>query len=729
MANKNVIEILIKARDQASKVIQKSMRGLQSSANASKGALQKLGGVSSSVAAAVGAAVTKISGAIAIAFGAAGAAVSKMGIQFNASLEQSSIAFETLLGSAEKSKTMINDLLEMSKNSPFQFDGLQTSAKLMLAMGFNAEQIMPNLQAVGDAVAAVGGNSQTMERISLAMSQMMAKGRISAEEMNQLAENGIAGWDIISEKMGKSTQELMKMGENGKLLAEDVLPLLIEGMNERFGGAMEKQSTTFNGMIEKIKEGLNILFGKIMEPAFNRLKEVLPKIIDFVDRLGLAFETGGWKSALKEIFPYEMANAIISNIAFVIDVVNRLRDTFFKNSGNISDTVNKLYTNIKPAIEKIKEVILKTVELITVLWNEFGDDITAIFKVAWDTVVKVLGNVAGIIGGILDTLIGMFTGDWKRMADGLKTIWSNLWEGIGTILKGAGTIIYQAIKGILDNMARQWGLIINDAKEWGKNIIQGVWEGISGMGAWLKGRLSSWIDEHIPNVVKDVLGIASPSKLMKEYGQYIAEGLAIGIESGTSKVKSAAEAMSKSVTDSAEYIKSVIAQTEGMTMEQAERQRFTMQRLTSGQTIGTDEDYAAYQSGIDAEIKRLAGIYGNRYDSGVLEDMAKSNYYGGSGYGNDVEIPRYHTGGEVTKLGPKEIPAILEEGEIVVNPRKVPKGESRAERATVIVNLSFSFGTSVFAGSKHEFKRFVQDEVAPIVSREIGRVALGHMKV
>ncbi|MBC9785109.1 phage tail tape measure protein, partial [Heliobacterium chlorum] len=84
------------------------------------------------------------------------------GVSFNADLEQAAISFETLLGSADRAKQMIQDLQQLGASTPFEFPGLQNSAKLMLAMGFNAESVMPNLKAIGDAVSAVGGGEEML---------------------------------------------------------------------------------------------------------------------------------------------------------------------------------------------------------------------------------------------------------------------------------------------------------------------------------------------------------------------------------------------------------------------------------------------------------------------------------------------------------------------------------------------------------------------------------------
>jgi phage tail tape-measure protein len=103
-------------------------------------------------------------------------------------MEQSEIAWTTLLGSAEEAKKTIEDLKELGAKTPFEFEGLDKSAKLLNMAGFEGEKLRETLIAVGDAVSAVGGGQEELEGVSMALFQMSAKGKASAEEMNQLAE-------------------------------------------------------------------------------------------------------------------------------------------------------------------------------------------------------------------------------------------------------------------------------------------------------------------------------------------------------------------------------------------------------------------------------------------------------------------------------------------------------------------------------------------------------------
>ena len=125
-----------------------------------------------------------------------------------------------------------------------------------------------------------------------ALGQIQTKGKLSAEEMNQLAENGIGGWRLLAQEMGKTEAELMKMAADGKLMADDVIPRLLDGMNKAFGGNMEKQSHTLGGRLAKISDTLEQLSAKIgtaLAPAFNFVLNIVGSVVDAIDWLATKF--------------------------------------------------------------------------------------------------------------------------------------------------------------------------------------------------------------------------------------------------------------------------------------------------------------------------------------------------------------------------------------------------------------------------------------------------------
>jgi tape measure domain-containing protein len=394
MAKRNTVEIILNARDQASKTTEQAFSTIRSSASKTLDVLK-------TASLAAGAAVTALAGI-----------ASKVGIEFNASMEQSQIAWETLLGNADEAKKTMQELLTLGAETPFEFQGLDKAAKLLNMAKFEGDELTKALVNVGDAVSAVGGGQGELEGVSMALFQMQAKGKASAEEMNQLAERGIPAWEILSESMGKSTQELMDMSQKGKLFAEEVIPALVDGMGDRFGGAMEKQSKTFKGLTSTLSDNLRIFAGEVMEPTFNRLKELLPTVIDEVNRLSDAFTNAGWKGVMEELLPPDVVEKITLGIQTVKDAFGQLEEKIgpiLDSFTNLKEKItNQDWSGIGEGLGKGLANMLKAagdtgLNIGTWLLEQFK-------KVEWDEIGKAAVSVAagfilGFVNGLFDPIV------------------------------------------------------------------------------------------------------------------------------------------------------------------------------------------------------------------------------------------------------------------------------------------------------------------------------------
>ncbi|WP_061912170.1 tape measure protein [Geobacillus sp. B4113_201601] len=387
---------------------------------------------------------------------AVGTMAVKTGVDFNAMKEQSEIAWTTLLGSADEAKKTINDLVQLGAKTPFEFEGLDKSAKLLNMAGFEGEKLKETLIAVGDAVSAVGGGQEELEGVSMALFQMSAKGKASAEEMNQLAERGIPAWEILSETMGKPIPELMKMSEQGKLMANQVIPALVKGMGERFGGAMEKQSQTFNGLMSTLKDNLKSFTAMITSDLFEKIKSFLPTIIDFVNRISDAFKNAGWKGVIQEILPPQVASSITQNIGI------------------------------------LKQIISDFVAFGKDIWKKYGDEISATAKASWQTISQTIKGLLEIIRGVIKTVLSLISGDWKGAWEGIKSIAKGVWDTIGGFIKNATNGIQNIIKASLEIV---------------KNIFSTVWNGIKTLVSTIWNSIKSTISTTLNGISSNIQSI------------------------------------------------------------------------------------------------------------------------------------------------------------------------------------------------------------------------------
>ena len=144
---------------------------------------------------------------------------------------------------------------------------------------------------------------------------------------------------------------------------------------------------------------------------------------------------------------------------------------------------------------------------------------------AWNWVTTELPK---IILGIVQWFMELPGRIWNWLVETVVKV--NQW-GIDMINKGK-----QAASDLVTNIVDTIKNLPSKMLEIGKNIVQGIWVGITGMVSWLKDKISGFLGG-IVDGVKGVLGIHSPSKVFnKEVGRFMAMGIGEGFEDNLDKV-------------------------------------------------------------------------------------------------------------------------------------------------------------------------------------------------
>lgn len=156
-------------------------------------------------------------------------------------------------------------------------------------------------------------------------------------------------------------------------------------------------------------------------------------------------------------------------------------------------------------------------------------------------------SISGIIKGLLDTIIAFVENtDWKKLGntvadkigDFVNSIdWSGiadrLFEAIGAVLGGLAAFLWGIIEDAWQNVVDWWyDTAYEDGEFTMKGLLEGIWNKIKDIGTWIKEHIfQPFIDGF-----KKAFGIASPSKVMEEQGNFIMEGLFNGISALVDKV-------------------------------------------------------------------------------------------------------------------------------------------------------------------------------------------------
>lgn len=212
----------------------------------------------------------RIFGPAAIAAGIGKAASAS--IQFAAALEKQQVAFEVLLGSADKATRLFDEIKDFSAATPFQLPDLTTGAQRLLAFGVAADDVVQTLEDLGNASQ---GNSATLDRLTNAYGKLLAKGKATLEELNMFTEAGVPIMQALQEQLGLTKEELFDYITKGKVGFEDVnqaLQNLTRGEGQ-FAGMLEKQSQTLAGAFSTLKDNVQLTGAAFAEDFLPFLRE------------------------------------------------------------------------------------------------------------------------------------------------------------------------------------------------------------------------------------------------------------------------------------------------------------------------------------------------------------------------------------------------------------------------------------------------------------------------
>lgn len=377
------------------------------------------------------------------------------------------------------------------------------------------------------------------------------------------------------------------------------------------GDAFSDQLENIGEQVKGVKLQLGAALIPALSAATEKISKVIDKITKWVQEnpelaatIGnIAMTTGKWIAILGT------AAIAIGSVAFIIlqfrkaframsDAVT-IGISIFKNIKNtflVVDKAMKGYTKtqkLATVATKLFNKALKANPILTIIsliialgavvysviknWDKIAawfkklwDAIVGIFKAAWEAIKKVWSTVTGwfsnLWGGIKagagkawegikntinkaregvqkawGSVKGWFSNLWGNVKSGISNAWggikdwfSNLqpvewmrgaWENVGTFFENLGPRFY----------------------EWGKNLLQGLWNGITSMVDKVVEGMKN-IGRRIANGFKSILGINSPSRLFAEYGLNITQGLVVGLDRGGAIVENATEGVAMQAT-------------------------------------------------------------------------------------------------------------------------------------------------------------------------------------
>ncbi len=378
-----------------------------------------------------------------------------IGLTTAASLEQTEVAFSSLLGSVEEGTRVLDQLKEFATVTPFELTEITGAAQRFLAFNDSVKiadsQLRPFLTTLGDIASVTASGAEGLNRVTLALGQIASRGTVSLEDLQQIQEAlpGFSAVAVIAAARGQTAAETLDQISAGAIDATSGIQDLLEGMQQFPGaaGAMAAQAKTLTGVLSGFKDVASQALADAFAPAIPAIKDVIAEITPLVgDALGvLAPQIGGvLVDVLAAIGPAlkPLAGILAATIAalrpfleIIMVVVQALLDGLLPVFVALEPVfvemavpVRDLVTALLPIIPPLAEILVAVVQLLAPLLKLVG--LLASF-LASEALVPIIDALAVALTFVA-LAVGQFA-TWLTRID-----WDETGSAIGDFFSGIG---------------------------------------------------------------------------------------------------------------------------------------------------------------------------------------------------------------------------------------------------------------------------------------------------
>lgn len=343
----------------------------------------------------------------------------KTGLMFDDLRKKSGIAFTSLLHNADQAKKMVADIEQLAANTPFQPGPLIQYTQQLAAMGEETKNLIPDLKAVTDAVTQMGKGEDAVGRVTYAIGEMIALGKIGERQLRMFSiDAGVNAHKLLSDWLGKSEEETTHMIEHGGLTgqtAKDAIQVLIKGLEKNAPDAAVKGMDTISGAMSNLKQFATQTLGDLFTPMYknvvdtmNSTQGALGNFRKMIQDLGktdpkVLVSLGNAMMAIAVAGPAMLAvSGAIKAVAILSSPIGLLAAAF----GSVAyymlqnkDEASKLMSDFAD----YKPLLIDIGKQVGILAESVGKDLLVVLK----DLIPVLGEVLRVVDGFLQLLNGL----------------------------------------------------------------------------------------------------------------------------------------------------------------------------------------------------------------------------------------------------------------------------------------------------------------------------------
>lgn len=321
----------------------------------------------------------------------------------------------------------------------------------MFNIGSEISQIAGNLAvAFADVFSVFGGETAQ---------------QITADLIGIFAEIGM----VLTETAAKLGRDILNMIAQPFIDNKDILKSAIEGSL----GAIETVTSGVLIVVQNLSDAISRLYDEHVKPFFDSMANGLSSIFG---TLITGYNTyvlpvlQGLAEQFKGLLEGPLGDAILKIEAFLGKLIDSLKLLW---ESVLVPLINWIIANLLPVVAKIIDVVGTTA--IKVL----------------ESLIKIIGDVTDTLSGIIDFLVGVFTGDWELAWQGIKEIADGAWSFIKDVVSGAWEIIKTVTKGALSIIKSIISTAWNAIKALTSTIWNAIKKTLSGLWNSLKSTAST----------------------------------------------------------------------------------------------------------------------------------------------------------------------------------------------------------------------------------------------
>jgi len=416
-------------------------------------------------------------------------------------------------------------------------------------------------------------------------------------------KRGEGAMDLVLDKlreMGPDSQEARQIistlfGGPGEDLGAALFALDVDKATEAMGGAKGAADDLGNGLRDnagaKVTQFKNTMQQNLVEFLGNEVIPRLEGVFGFVsEHSGVFIAAAAGVTALGTAFAIASIGVWAMNSAM-------LANPMFWIIGGIALALVGLVLLVVTYWDQIKAATLAAWDWVVakVVWAKDG------ILAAVDWLGAIPGRVSAWFGQAKDWAVRKMT-ELRDWLTGLPGRIGAAISGLSAVVTAAATNSFQRFKdagvrkalelvawvrGLPSRISAGIGSLSNLLFGKGQDVVRGLWNGIRGMGGWIRSQIMGWARSVIPGPVAKALGIASPSKVMaKQVGRWIPRGIVAGIESTAGEVDRTMANLVSTPTPSAAMSATVGAAVGGGTAGGRTGQSPQVVRLDGGGELG-----------------------------------------------------------------------------------------------------------------------------------------------